>query len=212
MVEHLIFTKGKLLPKNKPKNAMKNMSPSPFIVLTRATTRILLGSMLAVAITTFVHAQGQLPSGTIGSSGSGPYTYSLTFSDAAGATSPIGSVWYAWVPGFFYLPGVPSSASAPSGWTATVSSDSVQYVASSPANYISAGQSLSGFGYQAAFTPAQLATAPNSGKSDAYSAGLFSDGGIVFTVQPAPEPSGQMLLLAGATTLWLIGRRRLLSN
>ena len=191
---------------------MKNISPSPLIVLTRAATRMLLGLVLAVGISTVVHAQGQIPSGTIGSSGSGPYNYSLTFSDAAGATSPIGSVWYAWIPGQFYLPGVPSSASAPAGWTATVSSDSVQFVANAPADYIAAGQSLSGFGYQAAFTPAQLAAAANSGKADAYSAGLFSDGGVIFTVQPAPEPSGQMLLVAGATTLWFIGHRKLQSN
>jgi hypothetical protein len=173
---------------------------------------MLLGLVLAVGISTVVHAQGQIPSGTIGSSGSGPYNYSLTFSDAAGATSPIGSVWYAWIPGQFFLPGVPSSASAPAGWTATVSSDSVQFVANAPADYIAAGQSLSGFGYQAAFTPAQLAAAANSGKADAYSAGLFSDGGVIFTVQPAPEPSGQMLLVAGATTLWFIGHRKLQSN
>jgi hypothetical protein len=85
-------------------------------------------------------------------------------------------------------------------------------VANAPADYIAAGQSLSGFGYQAAFTPAQLAAAANSGKADAYSAGLFSDGGVIFTVQPAPEPSGQMLLVAGATTLWFIGHRKLQSN
>jgi len=201
-----------VLPKTKLKNAMKNISPFPLIVLTRAATRMLLGLVLSVGITTFVHAQGQIPSGTISSSGSGPYTYNLTFSDAAGATSAIGSVWYAWIPGQFYLPGVPSSASAPAGWTATVSSDSIQFVANATVDDIVAGQSLSGFGYQAAFTPAQLAAAANSGKADAYSAGLFSDGGVIFTVQPAPEPSGQMLLLAGATTLWLIGRRKLRTN
>jgi hypothetical protein len=212
IVEHLILTKGKLLPKNKPKNAMKNMSPSSFIILTRAATRILLGCLLTVGITTLVHAQGQIASGTIGSSGSGPYTYSLTFSDAAGATSPIGSVWYSWIPGQFYLPGVPTSASAPAGWTATVQSDSVQYVASSPANYITAGHSLSGFGYQATFTPAQLAAAPNSGVSDAYSAGLFSDSGDIFTVQAVPEPAAQALMVSGAAALALIGRRKLRTN
>jgi len=201
-----------VLPKTKLKNAMKNISQFPLIVLTRAAMRMLLGLVLSVGITTFVHAQGQIPSGTISSSGSGPYTYNLTFSDAAGATSAIGSVWYAWIPGQFYLPGVPSSASAPAGWTATVSSDSIQFVANAPVDDIAAGQSLSGFDYQAAFTPAQLAAAANSGKSDAYSAGLFSDGGVIFTVQPAPEPAGQMLLLAGATTLWLIGRRKLRTN
>jgi hypothetical protein len=188
---------------------MKNIPHSVFINLASATTRIFLGFVLAFGTTSFVHAQGQIGSGTIGGSGSGPYDYNLTFSDAAGATSPIGSVWYAWIPGAFYLPNVPTSASAPAGWTATIADNSIQYAADSPANDITAGQSLSGFSYQATFSPAQLAAAPNSGDSVAFSGGIFSDSGQTFTVQPVPEPSGQMLLLSGAVTLWLIGRRNL---
>jgi hypothetical protein len=189
---------------------MKNISPSPFTGLAKAAMRILFGCLLTVGAATFVHAQGQIASGTIGSSGTGPYTYNLSFSDAAGATSPIGSVWYAWVPGLFYLPGTPTSASAPAGWTATVFNNSVQYVANAPADYITAGNSLSGFGYQATFTPAQLAAAPNSGVSVAYHAGLFSDTpGYTFTVQVVPEPSALALLASGVVALWLIGRRKL---
>ena len=175
--------------------------------ITTAAGKILLGLMLVAGTATSVQAQGQIASGTIRS----PYTYSLSFSDAALSTSPIGSVWYAWIPGFFYLPGTPTSASAPAGWTATVFANSVQFVASSPANDITAGSTLSGFSYQASFSPAQLAAAPNSGLSVAYSGGLFSDAGFTFTVQPAvvPEPSTLMLLICGATGLCLVGRRRL---
>src|ERR1039457_6431171 len=158
---------------------MKNIPHSVSINLASATTRIFLGFVLAFGTTSFVHAQGQIGSGTIGGSGSGPYVYGLTFSDAAGATSPIGSVWYAWVPGSFYLPGVPTIAAAPAGWTASIQGDSIQFVANSPANDILPGQSLPGFSYQAVFSPAQLAAAPNSGRSDAYSGGLFSDAGNI---------------------------------
>ena len=190
---------------------MKNISQMNFIFLTNATTRILLGLVLALGTATYVHAQGQIASGTIGSSGSGPYAYNLTFSDAAGATSPIGSIWYSWIPGEFFLPGTPTSASAPAGWAATIFANSVQYVANSSANDITAGQSLSGFGFQATFSPAQVAAAANSGESVAYSGGLFSDAGDTFTVtvQPVPEPSGQLLLLSGVATLWLIRRSKL---
>jgi hypothetical protein len=187
---------------------MKNLTSSTFALSTKAAKRFLLGFLLAAGTVSLVHAQGQVASGTILGSGSGPYVYDLTLSDAPGATSPIGSVWYAWVPGSFYLPSTPTSASAPAGWTATIFNNSIQFVASGPADYIAAGQSLSGFSYQATFSPAQLAAAPNSGRSDAYSAGLFSDAGNIFIVQAAPEPSGQILLLAGATTLWLIRRRK----
>lgn len=156
-----------------------------------------------------VLAQGQIASGTISGSGSGPYTYNLTFSDSSTATSPIGSVWYAWVPGFFYLPGTPTGASAPTGWTATISGASVQYVANSSAFDIMPGQSLSGFSYTASFSPAQLAAAPNSGRSDAYSGGLFSDAGDIFNVTTVPEPSSVALLLCGASLFWFYGRRKL---
>jgi hypothetical protein len=194
-------------PENK-ENVMKNLLPSNLTSLTKAAARILLGFALAAGTVNSLHAQGQITSGTVAGSGSGPYTYNLVFTDAPGATSPIGSVWYAWIPGFFYLPGVPTSASAPAGWTATVQGDSIQFVANAPADDIAAGQSLSGFSYQATFTPAQLAAAANSGRSDAYSGGLFSDSGNIFVVQAVPEPSGQILLLAGAAAGWLIRRCR----
>ena len=190
-------------------NSSAQSTLSPSTSTAAAATRIVLGLMLAAGTALSVHAQGEIASGTVSGSGSGPYTYDLTFSDAAGATSPIGSVWYAWVPGSFYLPGTPTSASAPTGWTANISGHSVQFVANSAANDITAGHTLSGFSYQASFSPAQLAAAANSGVSVAYSGGLFSDSGDTFTVASVvPEPSAQMLLIAGASALCLAGRRK----
>jgi hypothetical protein len=187
---------------------MNKMSKGSWIRLIKAAGWMLAGLSLAAGSAVSAYAQGELASGTLIPSGSGPYAYNLTFSDAAGATSPIGSVWYAWIPGFFYLPGTPTSASAPAGWTAAVFGNSVQFVASSPADYIQPGQTLSGFSYQATFSPAQLAAAPNSGVSVAYSAGLFSDAGDTFTVVTVPEPSALLLFACGAGLLCRIGRRR----
>jgi hypothetical protein len=176
---------------------------------TTAAGRILLGMLLVGGAATSVHAQGQVASGTVSGSGSGPFTYDLTFSDAASATSPIGSIWYAWTPGLFYLPGTPTSASAPAGWSATIVANSIQYAATSPADDITAGSTLSGFSYEATFSPAALAAAPNSGLSVAYAGGIETDPGNTFTVQAVPEPSTLALLLCGATGLCLAGRRRL---
>jgi hypothetical protein len=172
-------------------------------------TKLFLTLLIALGTASAAFAQSDIPSGTIIGSGSGPFTYSLTFSDGAGAGSPIGSVWYAWTPGHFFLPGTPTSASAPTGWSATVSGNSVQYVASSSLYDIQAGQTLSGFGYQASFSPATLAATPNSGKSDAYTGALFSDNGVIFTVQAVPEPSSLALLGAGVLGLALAGRQQL---
>ena len=114
---------------------MKNQSSSSFSSLTNAAARSLLGLLLAAGFTVnSSHAQGQVASGTISSSGSGPYAYNLLFMDSAGATSPIGSVWYAWVPGSFYLPGTPTSAFAPAGWSAAIHGDSIQFLADAPAD------------------------------------------------------------------------------
>jgi hypothetical protein len=187
--------------RNLPENAMKT-------TFNLISNKLSLTLFLTFGAVSAAFAQGQIASGTVSSTGSGPYVYDLTFSDGVAATSPIGSVWYAWVPGFFYLPGVPTSASAPAGWTATVSANSVQYTANAPADYIQPGQSLSGFSYNATFTPAQLAAAPNSGVSVAYSAGLFSDAGDTFTVQAVPEPSSMSFLGAGLIALTFAGRRQ----
>jgi hypothetical protein len=176
-------------------------------IFSAAFSAFVLTLLLAAGTVVPVLGQGTLPTGTIGNTGTGPYTYNLTFSDPASATSPIGSIWYAWVPGFFYLPGTPTSASAPAGWTATIFANSVQFVANSAANDITAGSSLSGFSYTATFTPAQLAAAANSGRSVAYIAGLQGDPGRTFTVQPIPEPSMFSVLVLGATALMGYKRR-----
>lgn len=170
--------------------------------------KVVLVVGLTALIAPSARAQGQIASGIVTSSGSGPYTYNLSFTDAAGATSPIGSVWYAWVPGGFFLPATPTSASAPAGWTASIQGTSIQFVASGSSAFIAAGKTLSGFSYQASFSPSQLAAASNSGESVAYSAALFSDGGNTFTVQPGPvpEPSSMALLAVGA--LGLLVRRQ----
>jgi hypothetical protein len=190
-----------------------NKASQSFVIRTTISAasvgKILLWFVLSVVIVPSLFSQGQVANGTISSSGTGPYFYSLSFSDAPGSTAPIGSVWYAWVPGFFYLPGPPSSASAPVGWTANISGHSIQFVANSSADDILPGRSLSGFSYLASFTPAQLAAASNSGLSVAYSAGLFSDSGFTFTVQAVPEPSMGILFVSGAIGLLLSARRKL---
>jgi hypothetical protein len=168
-----------------------------------------LAASVGLALTSTVFAQGDIPSGTISSSGSGPYSYSLTFADSASSTSPIGSIWYSWVPGFLYLPGDPTTASAPTGWNASIVGNSIQYSASSSTYYITAGSSLSGFGYTATFSPATLASTANSEESVAYETGTIESGpGATFVVGVVPEPSTLALLGFGGAFLLGLARRK----
>jgi len=159
-------------------------------------------------------AQGQAPSGTISGAGSGPYTYNLSFSDGGSATSPIGSIWYAWslvYPPFFYLPSAPTGASAPAGWSAAVDGNSIRFSASSSIYDIQPGYSLSGFSYTASFTPAQLSTTIYSGVSVAYSGAIQTSpdtSGVLFTVSTVPEPGTLGLMGFGAGALAMLRRRQ----
>jgi len=77
-----------------------------------AALAILLSPLLVLLSGEAAFAQGQVAGGNVSSSGSGPFTYSLSFSDGPNATAPIGSIWCAWVPGGFFLPSTPTGASA----------------------------------------------------------------------------------------------------
>lgn len=194
--------------------AAANGGPARQIIQFRST-RNSAGILLAVVLTCFsaagVRAQGDIPSGTVTGFGSGPYTYDLSFSDGSAATSPIGSVWYGWVfPVYNYLPGVPTGASAPAGWQAMVTNNSIEFFATSSSSYIQPGQTLSGFSYTAAFSPATLAGDTLAAYSYAYVAGIEGDPGAFFSVTTVvPEPSAAALFVMSTLGLGLARWRRL---
>ena len=182
---------------------------------------LLFASFLAGA---FLHSTPLLAQGTINAIGSlsdvpaggGVYNYTITMQNAGSSTSPIGSFWYAWVPGQFYLPTAPSALLAPSGWTATVVSlggaSSIQYVASAAGSYIQPGSSLN-FGFSSTDTPSVLAgNAPNFpgtpiGTTVVYGAGLFSLPSQTMVVNSVPEPAASILLSLSALSFLIIRRR-----
>lgn len=161
------------------------------------------------------------PSGTITTVSTGPQnTYAMTFSDAADATKPIGTVWFAWVPGEDFLATSPISETSPSGWrmnaiTHAGSADgyAIQWVANSAVSDIPIGGSLSGFGFTTADSPSDLqgnsvffAGTPVL-TTFAYSAGPFSDAGSEFVVTPAAVPEPGTVALALLPTALLLLRR-----
>ena len=85
--------------------------------------------------------------------GNGPYQYSIDFTNTG--TGPIGTFWFAWVPGQNYLATSPTSVQTPAGWNDTITSGggfAIEWVANTP---LAAGQTLN-FGFTSTDTPQQV--------------------------------------------------------
>ena len=146
--------------------------------------------------------------------GGGVFDYKVTLSNSGASPAPIGTFWFAWVPGKDFLDSAPLSVMSPTGWTDHVTNTgaddgfAIQWVANSAGNALAPGQSLS-FEFTSTETPQQLAKASPffpaflEGTSFVYSGAPFSDSGTQFVATPStpappvPEPSSLALLLTG---------------
>jgi hypothetical protein len=143
------------------------------------------------------------------------YDYTLTLNNTGSVA--LESLWYAWIPGFFFLPSTPSSASgtangATSGWTASIVSKSIQFQGNS-SNAIQPGQSAT-FTFVSTDSPATLAGNSSGhpiGDSFAYVGTVDASAGVNFIVQSVPEPSSFGLLVTGSLGLLAAGWRKLRS-
>jgi hypothetical protein len=96
-----------------------------------------------------------LETGTSGSE----FEYSLTLTNTG--SNPINAFWYGWTKGSFNLPSVPTNIVPPTGWTATTSSDSIQF-ANSTGSAIAPGATGT-FTFQSTNTPIQMTSGTNDG-------------------------------------------------
>jgi hypothetical protein len=150
------------------------------------------------------------------------WDYTINLTDTG--TTTVGTFWFSWVPGQGYLPTLPTGFAPPAGWAANLTDGpppgdgySIQFVANSPANELTPGNSLT-FGFVSSDSPTTLAG--NSAihpptpilTSTIYSGAPFSDSGFTFVVTSAvssvPEPSTLTLGLVGVSTLALAVRSR----
>jgi hypothetical protein len=204
-----------------PQFAVRSDSTPTGAKIAHATARLLGIALIVGGAAGSAHAQGTLAvtgqvTGT--PAGGGLYDYTITLQNSAASTATVGTFWYGWVPGVFYLPTSPTSVTAPNGWTCSTPSlggiFSIEFVASTSASYIQPGGSLN-FSFVSSDTPALIGgnspahpTTP-TGTSFVYSAGPFSIPGQQFVVSSVPEPSALALLVAGAGGLWVAARRRM---
>ena len=180
--------------------------------MSKMTVSKLWFTLMAVLGAAFVAcAQDETGTATLTGTQSGSlYDYTLTLDNTG--TVPIGTFWYAWIPGKFFLPSTPASATAPTGWTADIFKNySIQYTANASADYLAGGSSLN-FYFTSTDTPAALAGySPQDpsylvGTSYLYSAGPLSDSGYEFVVQSVPEPSAVGWLAVGFLGLATVRR------
>jgi hypothetical protein len=145
-------------------------------------------------------------SATISSTQLGPnsYEYSLTLTNTG--TTPIGTFWYAWIPGYNLLRSTPTQIFSPSGWTGNANAPEPFGVASdqwvNTATPLQPGQSLSGFKFDTPEAPSSIFGTSNFfgypvGYSYVYIGAPQTDPGALITptvVTPEPATLGIMLV------------------
>jgi PEP-CTERM motif len=140
----------------------------------------------------------------------GEFDYTITLTNSSSSTDPIGTFWFAWVPGHDFMPDNPTNILAPAGWNEQITHGAspdgyaIQYVASSTAFDLAPGSSLSGFGFTSPDSPAILSAdttlIPDTPilTSFVYNGAPFSAVSDSFVVQlSVPEPSTLTLGLFG---------------
>jgi hypothetical protein len=147
------------------------------------------------------------------------WDYTIKLTDTG--TGNIGTFWFSWVPGQGYLPSLPNSFVAPTGWVATKTDGppptdgySIQYKESNTSFALTPGNSLL-FKFTSADSPSTLAGlstihAPTPiGTSTIYGGAPFSDAGDRIVVTAAvPEPSTLTLGFLGLASLAALYRKR----
>jgi hypothetical protein len=163
----------------------------------------------AIVLPLSAYAQGALNvSATISDVQAGSlWDYTVNLKNAAGSSS-VGTFWFDWTPGNFYLSVNPTTVTPPSGWTIATQSGSIEFNTSTAP--LTAGSSLN-FAFASTEAPAQVfADSSKPADSSAVYTGpaAFSGSQELFNVTPAavPEPSSIALILAGLMGTGFISR------
>lgn len=143
--------------------------------------------------------------------GANSFEYSLTLTDTG--TTPIGTFWVAWVPGYDLLHTAPTSIVSPAGWTGQNAPDAFGVASAQWVNTTSPlqpGHSLSGFTFDTPDSDVTTGTSNFFGlpidQSYVYIGAPETDPG--FTLRPTAVPEPASLALLAAPAILLLRRRR----
>ena len=135
----------------------------------------------------------------------GLYDYNLTLTNTG--TTTIGTFWFGWVPGAGFLPTVATNVTSPAGWSDILTNTSHAIQWTTTTSLLQPGQTLTGFNFVTASSPAQLLanyTGTGAGTGDpittsfVYIAKPLADPGLQFVAtQVTPEPGSLVLLATG---------------
>lgn len=158
---------------------------------------------------------------TITAQQAGPNSWNYSMSLTNTGTTAIGSYWFAWIPGYDFLPSAPTSLSAPAGWTVTTPQDgfiqpywSIQWVNGSTP--LQPGQTLSGFNFTSPDSPTTVGGPSYLGApypvtlAYAYIGAPEFDPGTAFSAPVTvvtPEPAS-LSMLVGVPAMMMLRRRR----
>lgn len=125
------------------------------------------------------------------------WDYSLTLRDTG--TTPIGTFWFSFLPGQGYMNTAPISAVAPSGWVAvttngTAAGDGFSERWVDTTGGLMPGDSLGGFSFVSATTPAEIAGA------SPFHGGIPELTSDVYMGAPLVGPDAPFLVMLGPTT------------
>ncbi len=137
------------------------------------------------------------------------WDYAITLTNSSASTDPIGTFWFAWVPGEDFMPDSPSNVVAPTGWDvnaithgAAPDGYAIRWEASPVANALAPGSSLSGFTFTSPDSPTTLMGISTPYQtailtSVVFQGGPFQGATETFLVQFASVPEPSTLVLGG---------------
>jgi hypothetical protein len=192
------------------------------------TTRACALAAFALIFLVAGSARGQISaSATMTAAPDGPNNYHYTISLHNTGTTNLETFWFAWIPGYDFLPSQPTVVQKPTGWSAYVEPGtfyggySIEFFDPNQTSPITGGQTNTQLQFTSPDSPASLQGPGSIGLPITYSyiystaqqtpgVDPVSASNILssISITPVPEPTGMVLAALGCAALMFVWRSR----